>query len=364
MSDDTIQRLLDANANRAREGLRVAEDVARFILDDGGLTEWFKTLRHRVTAGLEGWISAGRLEQSRESESDVGRPIQGAGEYDRLDVLALVRGNLARAQEALRVMEEFAKLDDVRIACHYEALRYDTYTAEKRLVETLLARKPRVDARLCLITDSRLLRGRPMSEVVEAAIRGGADMIQVREKDMEDCEVIALARSLMAVTARYNVPLIVNDRPDIAAVVKAEGVHLGQEDMEIADARRIVGLGVIIGRSTHSIDEALKAQKEGADYIGVGPVFATSTKDVKPVGPGYVREVARAVELPGFAIGGITSENIAQVLGAGGRHVAVASAILGADDPEEAARELRGAIDAAVFNPAGGDRANGNSQEL
>ena len=128
--------------------------------------------------------------------------------------------------------------------------------------------------------------------------------------------------------------MIINDRPDIAAVVQADGVHLGQEDMEISDARRLLGWEAIIGRSTHSIAQAHRAVAEGADYIGVGPVFATTTKTVEPVGPAYVKAVAEEIDLPGFAIGGITADNIRTVLEAGGRRVAVVSAIMDAKDPE------------------------------
>jgi len=187
----------------------------------------------------------------------------------------------------------------------------------------------------------------PLVEAAAAMIRGGADVVQLREKELSDRAIMALGKRLRSMTAEAGVGFIVNDRPDLARLVNADGVHLGQEDLPPAAARRVLAAGQLVGVSTHSVEQALKAAEEGADYIGVGPVFPDYREGV---GTAYVREAAEAVSLPLIAIGGITVEKVGEVLAAGawGRTgIAVCSAILGAEDVEAATRAFRAAVDAA-----------------
>ena len=191
------------------------------------------------------------------------------------------------------------------------------------------------EARLYLITSARP----GLAEFLEASVRGGVDLVQVREKELTDRELLPVLEKARAVTRRLNVPLVVNDRPDLAVLVEADFVHLGQDDIPV-DAARSFGLPV--GLSTHApreIDEA-----EG-DYIGVGPVYATPTKEGRePVGLELVRYAAEHAKVPWFAIGGIDMKNIEAVVDAGATRVAVVRAIGDAPDPERAARELRQAL--------------------
>lgn len=191
--------------------------------------------------------------------------------------------------------------------------------------------------RLYALTDARFAGARGILAAAGAVIRGGAGLIQYREKQLPDGARLAELRALAALCHQHRVPLIVNDRPDLVLLAGADGVHLGQDDLPIAAVRELLGPR-LIGRSTHSLAQALAAQREGADYLGVGPVFATQTKaDVcAPVGLELVREVAACRELtvPWFAIGGIKLHNVQEVLAAGAARVAVVSDLMAAPDPQ------------------------------
>ncbi len=205
--------------------------------------------------------------------------------------------------------------------------------------------------RLYLVLDRSALGGRDFVSVAEAALRGGVDILQWRDKTASDSDYYAAARSLRALTRLHGKAFVVNDRVDIAMLVRADGVHLGHQDLPVMAARALIGPSFWIGRSTHSLAEAIQAEAEGADYIGVGPVFATPTKpDYPPVGLELVRQVAESsLRIPWVAIGGIDPENLPLVLSAGASRAAVVRAIAVASDPEAAARHLR----ACFTNPRG-----------
>ena len=204
-----------------------------------------------------------------------------------------------------------------------------------------------IDYSLYLVTDRALSLGRSTVEVVRAAIRGGVSCVQLREKGCSTREFMDEARLLKALLAGTGVPLFINDRLDVALAVGADGVHLGQNDLAIADARRLVGNRMIIGISAESVADAIRAEAEGADYIGASPVFTTSTKTdtAPPLGLDGLRAIRRAVRLPLVAIGGIDADNAAQVLRAGADGLAVVSAIVSAPCPRTAAAAIRQQIE-------------------
>ncbi|MFD0712415.1 thiamine phosphate synthase [Paenibacillus sp. GCM10027626] len=217
------------------------------------------------------------------------------------------------------------------------------------------------DFRLYAITGENYHPGRQMIPVMEAALQGGADIVQLRAKNAPKREVLAKAYALRELTLRYNVPLIINDHIDVALAVEADGVHLGQDDLPLAEARRIVGPDRLIGISTHNIGQALAAQAGGADYIGVGPVYPTGTKPGRTaVTTSYVTEAASQISIPFVAIGGITPNNVDEVLRAGARRICAVSAIVGSDDPAAACRQLLARIAAADQQPKEG----GSSQAV
>ena len=206
-----------------------------------------------------------------------------------------------------------------------------------------------VDYTLYLVTDRGLSRGRSTLEIVEAAVRGGATCVQLREKQCTTREFIQQARVIRDRLRQLNTPLIINDRLDVALAVEADGVHLGQSDMPLEVARAIVADKMLIGISAESLRDAIEAEKGGADYLGVSPIYATPTKtDTAPaLGLEGLRQIRTAVNLPLVGIGGLNHENAGEVIRSGADGVAVVSAIVAADDPEQAARSLRSVIDEA-----------------
>lgn len=203
-----------------------------------------------------------------------------------------------------------------------------------------------VDYTLYLCTDSGLMSCNTVEESVELAILGGCSIVQLREKNASSLELFQLAKRVKQVTDKYNVPLIINDRLDICQAVDAAGVHLGQSDLPCREARRILGADKLIGVSAALPEEAAKAQADGADYLGVGAVFTTSTKtNTRPVTPETIRAIRQAVTIPFVVIGGVNPQNITQLYGLGINGAAVISAVIAQPDITEAARIMRTAAE-------------------
>jgi thiamine-phosphate pyrophosphorylase len=200
-----------------------------------------------------------------------------------------------------------------------------------------------IDYSLYLVTDRGLSRGRSNIEIVTAAVRGGATVVQLREKDCSTREFIEQGLTIKKFLKDHSVPLIINDRVDVAQAIKADGVHLGQTDMPLGLAKKILGESMIIGISAESVQDAIEAEKGGADYLGVSPIYATPTKsDTAPaLGLEGLKEIRKAVRLPLVGIGGLNTKTAAEVIRNGADGVAVVSAIVAADDPETAAGDLK-----------------------
>jgi thiamine-phosphate pyrophosphorylase len=339
-------RVLDANLNRAREAARVVEDYCRFVLNDRVLTSEVKALRHDL-AGAASRVPAAWLLGSRDTPGDVGTDVTAGSEYDRSSAAGVAAANLKRLQESLRSLEEFSKLIGPDLGREFETLRYRVYTLEGAIVgrgrqgrgERL--RSARVYA---ILTGSQCAA--PLEETIAAAAEGGVEVIQLREKALPDQELLARARDMRRWTRRAGVLFIVNDRPDIARLADADGVHVGQDDLSVADARRIAGPDLLVGVSTHSLEQVRSAVLAGADYLGVGPVFSSTTKSFNHFpGLDFVRAAAAETSLPQFALGGITIDNVVQVVAAGAGRIAVASVVAAAADPCRAVGELRAALE-------------------
>ena len=206
-----------------------------------------------------------------------------------------------------------------------------------------------IDYSLYLVTDRNLSRGKTTLDIVKLAVRGGVTCVQLREKDCTTREFINEALAIKDFLKTSKIPLIINDRLDVAQAVGAEGIHLGQSDMPFSMAKTIVGNSMIIGISAESVKDAIQAEKEGADYIGVSPIYKTPTKTdtAPPLGLPGLREIRKAVNIPLVGIGGLNKSNVYDVIKNGGDGVAVVSAIVSADDPEESSRALRSIIDRA-----------------
>jgi thiamine-phosphate pyrophosphorylase len=339
-SDRTgILRVLDAAANRAREGLRVVEDFVRFTLDDAHLTRALKECRHRLARLLQE-IDAPESLACRDTLEDVGTGISTQSESQRQSPADVAAANFKRLQEATRTLEEFSKIQAPALGEQFGQLRYRLYTLEKAVLLTEINRRRLAGRNLyLLVTQALCFRG--PGPVIREALSAGVGIVQIREKSMPDKQLVEYAQRVRAWTREAGGLLIINDRPDLTVLADADGVHVGQEELSVREARRIVGPNRIVGFSTHSIEQARQAVLDGADYIGVGPVFPSTTKDFEQLaGLEFVRQVAAEITLPWFAIGGINADNLAQVTEAGATRIAVASAVSSAQDPATAAKEL------------------------
>jgi thiamine-phosphate pyrophosphorylase len=336
-------RVLDANANRAREALRVLEDYSRYVLDDAFLSRELKQLRHALTETLAR-LPATLLLEARETLRDVGTSFATATEQKRDSFEAVVQANCKRLQEALRSLEEFGKLRGPDIGAAVEQLRYRAYTLERALVLTADARQRLADARLyVLLTGSQCYAS--LDWTIQEAAAGGAQIFQLREKSLNDRQLLERARRVRRWTREAGVLFIMNDRPDIARLVEADGVHVGQDELPVKEVRRIVGPNALIGVSTHDLSQVRQAVLDGASYIGVGPTFPSETKEFAEFpGLDFARQAAAETSLPAFVIGGVNLENIGQVAAAGLRRVAVSQAICGSEEPRRVAAAMRAVL--------------------
>ncbi len=337
-------RIVDANLNRAVEALRVLEEAARFVLDSEHLSARAKRLRHSISGVLQPLVP--QLHGARRIEKDAGAGVSTESERSRESVLDVVRANASRLKESLRALEEYSKLFDPIIGESLQNLRYEFYSFERNLLHALSPKTRIADALLIAIVSGSDPAG-PV-ETARLAIEGGADVIQLREKEACDRLLLEMAHELRRITAETETIFIVNDRADVASACGADGVHVGLEDLPVDEARRLLGPEAIIGASAHTVQEGIAAEEQGADYLGVGSLFATATKDDAVVrGPESFLEVMRAVNIPCFAIGGITADNVDRAVKAGVEQAAVASGISRADSPLEAARRIKTALRSA-----------------
>lgn len=333
-------RILDAAANRAREGLRVVEDYLRFSLDDAHLTAVAKHCRHDLAAALAPLVPAGLI-AARDTQGDVGTGIRTPSERSRDSLRDVLVANLKRTQEAVRTLEEFGKLVSPDVGEALGRLRYRLYTLEKGALQTESNRR-RFHNRVLYLLVTEDLCHHGSGPAVREALANGVDIVQVREKSMPDRKLLEHIRRVREWTKDAGALCIVNDRPDLAVLADADGVHVGQDELPVREARRIVGPRRLVGVSTHTLEQARQAVLDGADYLGVGPVFPSGTKSFdRLAGLEFVRQVAEEITLPWFAIGGITPANATQVRDAGAQRIAVSGAICGSEMPGEAARELR-----------------------
>lgn len=333
------------------------EDIARFTLDDGDLCGTLKGIRHGLREAIDGLAAAGvdrgLLLAHRDTPGDVGTGISTAAEGRREGLRDLGMASGSRLAESLRALEEAAKVFGLGAA--FEALRYRAYDAERRLALGLgTGRCPQW--RLCVLVSESLCAGRAWMDVVNSSLAGGADCIQLREKEMDGRELLKRARTLVEMARPHGAAVIINDRPDIALLSDADGVHVGQTDLSVEEVRRLAGFGLLVGVSTTNLDQARAAIRAGADYLGLGPMFPTMTK-LKPTlaGPRFVGEcLADTIlsERPHLAIGGITPENARELRDVGCRGIAVSSAVCAAPDPQHACRDLIASLTGTPTMPA------------
>ena len=329
-------RIIDANLNRAREGLRTCEEYARLALGDARVAAAIKDARRALQVCTDA-VGLERLLAARDVPGDAGTRPE-ADDVHRGGGRDIALAGIKRAQEALRVVEEFSQLENRDAAAAAAQCRYVAYNIEQQVFVAAPRRKKLRDNTVMVIfTRSACKAG--WQDTLDALLQSGAGLFQLREKTAGARELAEFAAEF--VERAPGACVIINDRADVAAL-HGDGVHVGQDDLLASQARRVAGAAALVGVSTHSVTEALRAEADGADYIGAGAMFPTVTKDVHSVaGAGLISEVTGRVGIPVYAIGGITPDNVGELVRAGATRAAVCGAILQAADPGKAYAALR-----------------------
>ncbi|MEO1524383.1 MAG: thiamine phosphate synthase [Planctomycetota bacterium] len=343
---EAVYRILDASANRAAEGMRTVEEYVRFVLDDARLTQTAKCLRHDFAAAM-GVLPRVKLLAQRDTEADVGTRTQTSSEYERNSIADVVRAAVERVQQSLRVLEEYGKTINPEFARRVESLRYRAYTFHRDLevAEHSFDRRERLRHSTLYVLIECLASADVFETTLRSLAEAGVDVVQLRDKQADDRTVYERACLAGGLSRELGLLFIVNDRADIAAASDADGVHVGQSELPVREARRVVGAERLVGVSTHNLNQVRAAISERADYIGCGPTFPGNTKSFTDF-PGceFLREVHQGTvetPLPAFAIGGIDRSNVQQIRDCGFHRIAISGAVMQAEDPSTAAAELK-----------------------
>lgn len=316
-------RIIDVNLNRLSEGLRVVEDIIRFKFEDKESLNTIRNLKRKL------WQNLGETRKkviwSRKSEQDIGRAAQ-FDRTNRTNIPDVLTANLKRSQESARVLEELFKITKPEATNLFKKIRFTLYDLEK---EILMRISLEFEPRIYVLIDIASVGRKHLSEITKSCILGGATMIQLREpKDIPTNQWIKDARKIKDSIKNSKVKFIINDRIDVCQAVDADGIHLGNTDMPIPYARKILGDGKIIGKTTRNLKQALTAEKQGADYISVGAIFPSPTKTTAPVvGTEQLITVIKGVKKPVVAIGGITPQKAKQLFRLGVSGIAITSSV-------------------------------------
>jgi thiamine-phosphate pyrophosphorylase len=349
MSSQSVIRIIDANLNRLAEGLRVLEEAARMVLNDVELTQQLKTLRHDLVRNDLSFNM--ELVRSRDSAGDVGAALEITGEEKQKELPLLILANSRRAQESLRVLEDMAKLPDIALKLDsetYKKARFELYTLEQQLLSNLMRfGKVKKVSGLYVIIDTQALQGKSHVDIARRIIQADVKVIQLRDKTTPKKQLLPVAKALQELCRENEVLFIVNDYLDVALAIDADGLHVGQDDLPVEVARQLLPADKILGCSAATVEEARSAEIAGADYIGVGCVYPTSSKEnIELVGVEIVGQIKSAVKIPVAAIGGINLENVGEVIRAKADSVCVISAVLNAPDVTKAALDMIKLIEA------------------
>lgn len=329
-----INRILDANFNRAREALRTMEEYCRFVLDDPRLSADAKGLRHRLCTAADQFDRPSLL-AARDAQADVGRGMQVAGQQSRKTLEDCFTAAAMRLSEALRVLAEFSQAACPAAYAEFESIRFDGYSLEKEVASRFPAVRFQQVRLYVLLTATADQDQTTILKLAESIAQGGADAIQLRAKGLNDKDLRELSGRFVDICRQNGVFSIINDRADIAALCGADGLHLGQEDLTVADARRLLLKPTCVGLSTHNPAELQNAIDQQADYVGIGPMFTSRTKPgLTRSGPDYAHAALatlKTASIAHVAIGGIDLDNLDQLISIGVRAVAIGAAIC--DDP-------------------------------
>ncbi len=328
--DLRIFQIIDANLDRAREGLRVLEDWARFGIGENNCVTRIKNFRQ-----ILGKNHLEVYKQSRNYIEDQCKGLTHQEQTKRKKPEQIISSNAGRVQEALRVIEEFSRLQNNELSKIASEIRYEIYTLEVDLLSLSKRKRSQKILRendLYVITEQK----ENLLKIIEEILIAGVRIIQYRFKTGTDKDNLQEAMQIKNLCKRYNSLLIINDRVDLALAVEADGIHLGQDDFDLKTARKLLGYSKIIGISANNEIDISNALKEGCDYIGVGPVFETTTKkNKKPIGIEKIKTLTKELNIPWFAIGGIKSSNILYLKRNGLKKIALVSQLMNSEDPKE-----------------------------
>jgi len=342
-ADAGIWRAIDASANRAGEALRVVEDVVRFVLDDAQLTALAKDIRHTLATLLAQGPLSHRV-TLRDVAGDIGIGVEPPVSLRRASPADLIAANAARAAQALRSLTECAAVVAPEAAVGFEQLRYRLYDLERGALAATRARHRLAGISLCVLIDGQADLA-AFQRLVSSLLDAGVRMFQIRDKVLPPPALAVRVEHAMALARQHAAAdraiVVVNDRADVAAAMGADGVHTGADDLPATLTRRVIGPTALLGRTAHTIAEARAAAVDGADYLGIGPCFPSSTKSFGEFAPPeFLRTVSQEISLPAFAIGGVTLDRLDALVAVGVTRVAVASAVTGAPDPAAAAAAI------------------------
>ncbi|MBO8244263.1 thiamine phosphate synthase [Prochlorococcus marinus XMU1411] len=327
--DLRIFQIIDANLDRAREGLRVIEDWSRFGLGDEKYVKRIKNFRQ-----ILGKNHLEIYKKSRNSIDDKCKGLTHKEQINRKTPQQIISSNAGRVQEALRVIEEFSRVHNNNLSKIASEIRYEIYTLEIELLSLSKCKnykKILKENNLYVITDQK----ENLLEIVEHLLIAGVKIIQHRFKKGTDKDHLKEAIQIKNLCKRYNSLFIINDRVDIALASDADGIHLGQDDLDLNNARKLLGYSKIIGISANNKIDISNAINNGCDYIGIGPVFDTSTKKgKKPLGIDKIKTLTKDLNIPWFAIGGITTKKISILKSHGFKKVALVSQLMNSKDPK------------------------------
>ncbi len=330
VEDLRIYQIIDANLDRAREGLRVLEDWARFGLEGNDFVTKIKDFRQ-----ILGKNHLEIYKQSRNHVEDQSKGLTHQEQSKRKTPEQIISSNSGRVQEALRVIEEFSRLHNHALSKIASEIRYEVYTLEIDLLSFSKhknAEKILKGNDLYVITDHK----DNLLEIIEEILIAGVKIIQHRFKTGTDKDHLQEAIKIKNLCKRYNSLFIINDRVDIALASDADGIHLGQDDLDLKTARKLLGYSKIIGMSANNEIDISNALKDGCDYIGIGPVFETKTKkDKKPIGIEKIKTLTKNLNIPWFAIGGIGANNISYLKSNGFKKFALISQLMNSEDPKQ-----------------------------
>ena len=331
-ADLRIAQIIDANLDRAREGLRVLEDWARYGLERVDIVKKLKDFRQ-----ILGSHHLDTYKYARNYSKDKCNGLNHPEQFKRIHTKNIISSNSGRIQEALRVLEEFSRNNNYELSKVAAFIRYEMYSLEIELMNAKCNKKLNkqlLENNLYLITNEKP----NLIEDIENLLIGGVKIIQHRFKEKDDSKNLKKAKIIRKLCKKHGAIFIVNDRLDIALASEADGVHLGQNDLDLISARKILGFSKIIGISANNEQDIEQAIFNGCDYLGIGPVFKSNTKKNKvPLGIDNIKKLTKDIKIPWYAIGGIKNENIPQLKSNNINKVAIVSDIMDDENPKNKA---------------------------